>query len=105
MIGTSHPRTEDHRLLTGRGRFTDDLDPTAYSCAVVRSPHAAAEIDVVDCDRARAHPGVVAAVSYQDLPPSMRRRLPLLIPHHDLTHPRTGHVLAHRKISSPVRRS
>jgi carbon-monoxide dehydrogenase large subunit len=44
-IGQPLPRLEDARLLTGRGRFTDDLrlEREAW-CAFVRSPHAHARI-------------------------------------------------------------
>jgi carbon-monoxide dehydrogenase large subunit len=45
LIGRSIPRREDERLLTGRGRFTDDvqLDGQGW-CAFLRSPHAHARI-------------------------------------------------------------
>ncbi|MFD3851738.1 aerobic carbon-monoxide dehydrogenase large subunit [Streptomyces microflavus] len=98
MIGHPKPRTEDSRFLTGRGRFADDLDPGAYFCAFVRSPHAAAHILSVDTSAARALPGVITTAAFSDLPSSLRRRLPLLIPHQDLTHPRTGHILANRRV-------
>ena len=44
-IGQPLPRLEDERLLTGRGRFTDDvrLERQAW-CAFLRSPHAHARI-------------------------------------------------------------
>jgi carbon-monoxide dehydrogenase large subunit len=40
-LGQAVPRTEDPRLLTGRGRYTDDfvLPRLAHAC-VLRSPHA-----------------------------------------------------------------
>ena len=44
-IGRALPRVEDQRLLTGRGRYTDDerYDGQLW-CAFVRSPHAHARI-------------------------------------------------------------
>ena len=44
-IGQALPRVEDERLLTGRGRYTDDesYDGQLW-CAFVRSPHAHARI-------------------------------------------------------------
>ena len=45
MIGQPVPRVEDERLLTGCGRFIDDLTlPGMLHCAIVRSPHAHARI-------------------------------------------------------------
>jgi carbon-monoxide dehydrogenase large subunit len=48
-IGTRVPRLEDHRLLTGSGRFTDDVAlPGQVWCAFVRSPHPHARIVGID---------------------------------------------------------
>ncbi|MEQ9350919.1 MAG: xanthine dehydrogenase family protein molybdopterin-binding subunit [Alphaproteobacteria bacterium] len=60
-IGQPVPRTEDPRLVTGHGRYTDDirLDGEAHSF-FVRSPHAHARIRHIDVSAARAQPGVVA---------------------------------------------
>ncbi|MDQ1665146.1 MAG: 2-furoyl-CoA dehydrogenase large subunit [Actinomycetota bacterium] len=57
-------RIEDAALLTGQGRFLDDLDPLPGTlvAAVVRSPHAHARIRSVNLDRARSHPGVAAVI-------------------------------------------
>ena len=44
-LGQSVPRTEDPRLLTGRGRYTDDFVlPRLAHAYVLRSPHAHARI-------------------------------------------------------------
>jgi carbon-monoxide dehydrogenase large subunit len=67
-VGRSVPRWADARLVLGRGRFTDDLDPPGLlHVAFVRSPHAHARIRSVDLAAARAHPGVAAAVAGDDL--------------------------------------
>src|SRR5262249_34798101 len=64
LIGAGVRRKEDQRLLTGRGRYVDDLDPPGtLHAAVVRSPHAHALIRGVDLAAARACPGVVTAVA------------------------------------------
>ncbi|HYS18005.1 MAG TPA: xanthine dehydrogenase family protein molybdopterin-binding subunit [Candidatus Binatia bacterium] len=68
-IGLSVKRREDRRLLTGRGRYVDDLRlPDLLHAAIVRSPHAHAYIVEVDARRAQALPGVVAVLTIADLP-------------------------------------
>ena len=58
-IGDSIPRVEDPRLLTGRGRYTDDVAPPGCSYLVfVRSPHAHAKIHGIDTSAALKLPGV-----------------------------------------------
>ena len=60
-IGASVRRKEDGRLLTGEGRYVDDLHlPGTLHMAVLRSPHAHARIRHVDLAAARAAPGVIA---------------------------------------------
>ena len=67
-IGAWIPRWEDHRLLTGQGRFTDDhnLDGQLHA-AFVRSPHAHAELGNIDISVAQATDGVVAIYIAADL--------------------------------------
>jgi aerobic carbon-monoxide dehydrogenase large subunit len=66
--GTSVPRVEDPRLLTGRGRYVDDLlPPGTVHVAFVRSPWPHAELVDVDATEARALPGVVAVWSAADV--------------------------------------
>ena len=67
-IGRRVARKEDHRLLTGRGRFTDDLaGPGAARAAIVRSPHPHARILDVDASAARAMDGVLAVLAGRDV--------------------------------------
>ncbi len=67
-VGTPVPRTEDRRMLTGRGRFTADIERAGVlHAAFVRSPFAAAEIGPVDPSAALALPGVAAVFTAQDL--------------------------------------
>ena len=66
-VGQPVRRKEDFRLLTGRGRFGDDLKlrRQAHSC-FVRSPHAHARIVAVDQTAALAAPGVLAVLTGAD---------------------------------------
>jgi len=66
--GGSLPRQEDRRLLTGGGRYLDDLAFDNLAHAVfVRSPHAHARIVAVDTEAAKASPGVLAVYTGKDL--------------------------------------
>ena len=61
-------RLEDPRLLTGRGRYLDDLGlPNMLFASFVRSPHAHARIVRIDAAAARAWPGVAAVITADDL--------------------------------------
>ena len=92
-IGVALPRSEDFRLLTGRGNYAADL-VCADACfaAFVRSPHAHAAIVAIDAAAALAMPGVRAVLTGADAaadrlgaiphntdfssPPDARLRLP-----------------------------
>nr|WP_276978525.1 xanthine dehydrogenase family protein molybdopterin-binding subunit [Ferrimicrobium acidiphilum] len=67
MIGPT--RIEDVSLLTGKGRFLDDLDPLPGTlvAAIVRSPYPHARICGIDLEIARSHPGVVAVIGPDDV--------------------------------------
>ena len=66
--GARLKRLEDPRLLTGRGRFLDDLGlPRMLFASFVRSPHAHARIVRIDTTAARAWPGVADVVIADDL--------------------------------------
>jgi carbon-monoxide dehydrogenase large subunit len=76
LIGASPRRKEDRRLLTGAGRYVDDLSrPGLLHMAVVRSRHAHARIIQVGLEAARALPGVTAAFTAPDLP-EIKRSMP-----------------------------
>jgi carbon-monoxide dehydrogenase large subunit len=67
-IGKPLRRLEDARLLTGQGRYTDDVRPEgAAHVAFLRSPHAHARIARVDVSTARAAPGVLAVYTGADV--------------------------------------
>jgi aerobic carbon-monoxide dehydrogenase large subunit len=66
-IGQSVRRREDPRLLMGRGRFYDDLKlADQLHAAIVRSPHAHADIRKIDARAALALPGVHAVLTGED---------------------------------------
>jgi len=67
-IGQPVQRLEDHALLTGAGRFIDDIAlPDAAHAVFVRSPHVHARIGSIDASRARAAPGVLGVFAAADL--------------------------------------
>jgi aerobic carbon-monoxide dehydrogenase large subunit len=61
--------------------------------AAVRSPHARARIRSIDASRARAQRGVHLVLTATELG-ALNQPTPLLIPHPELTHPRTPYPLA-----------
>ena len=68
-VGQPLPRREDLPLLTGRGRFVDDVQvANPLHVAFARSPWAHAEIRSVDLSDALASPGVAAALAGSELP-------------------------------------
>ena len=68
-VGRSIERVEDAALLTGRGRFIDDLGtrPGTLHVAILRSPHAHADIVSIDVEAARQAPGVSAVLTGDDI--------------------------------------
>jgi carbon-monoxide dehydrogenase large subunit len=77
-VGTSVRRNEDPRLLTGRGRFVDDIRvPHMTHASFLHSPHAHARIRSIDVADARRAPGVVAVLTGADLAPLARPMAPV----------------------------
>ncbi len=75
LIGARIPRLEDEALLTGKGRYVDDIEAHGVlAAAFVRSPHPHALIRAVDAQAARALPGVVGVFTLNDLAPVMKQR-------------------------------
>jgi 2-furoyl-CoA dehydrogenase large subunit len=68
-LGSAVERVEDATLLSGRGQYTDDLPvrPGTLHAAVLRSPHAHAEILGIDASRAKARAGVVAVLTGREI--------------------------------------
>jgi len=99
IFGEPVKRAEDPRLLTGHGRYVDDIDlPRQLHAVFLRSPLAHARIRAIDVRAAQEMAGVVAVWTYQDIGPC-QRRMPLLIPHPDLTHPATRYALAKDEVN------
>ncbi len=69
FVGQSLERVEDAALLSGRGAYMDDLgvNPGTLHAAILRSPHAHADIVSIKTEPARALPGVFAVMSGADL--------------------------------------
>ncbi len=105
LFGEPVLRREDARLITGQGRYLDDLGAGALAAAFVRSPHAHARILDIDVSAALDVEGLVAIYTWEDLPGTLAEPLPLLIPHPALTHGRTAYPLAReivRHVGEPV---
>lgn len=68
-LGSRVRRKEDAALLTGKGRYTDDLPvpPGTLFAHVIRSPHAHALIRRIDPARALAAEGVHAVITGEDI--------------------------------------
>jgi carbon-monoxide dehydrogenase large subunit len=67
-IGASVRRKEDHRFITGKGRYTDDINrPGQAHAYFLRSPHAHAKIKSLDVGEAKSKPGVVAILTGDDI--------------------------------------
>ncbi len=82
-FGSRMRRKEDQRLLTGRGRYLDDLScPAALHAAFLRSPYAHARIIDLDLSGCRGA-GAVAAHKAEDLG-DLWQPFPTPVPHPDL---------------------
>ena len=67
-IGASVRRKEDHRFLSGRGHYTDDIhQPGALHAVMRRSDRPHARLVSIDTGAARGAPGVVAVFTGADL--------------------------------------
>jgi carbon-monoxide dehydrogenase large subunit len=63
-VGRDVHRTQDPRLLTGRGKYTDDFElPGMVYAAILRSPHAHARILKINIEAAQRLLGVVAVIT------------------------------------------
>jgi len=70
MIGAKIHRREDPHLITGGGRYVEDLiRPGTLSMIFVRSPHPHARITRIDTSAAQSAPGVVAVLTAADFKP------------------------------------
>lgn len=104
LFGHRQVRAEDDKLITGRGRYVDDIRfPGMLHVVIVRSAAARARIRV-DVGAAREAEGVVAVFTAADLPEA-GRILPDCHPNPTLTNPRGPAVLAQdqvRYVGEPI---
>jgi carbon-monoxide dehydrogenase large subunit len=100
ILGHAVRRREDPRLITGTGRYVDDIQPErCLHVAFVRSTLAHAAIRSIDVEAATAAPGVVAVLTGADLGLPARVGFPMVPA--DLARPplAVGHV---RFVGEPV---
>jgi len=80
-IGQPVRRHEDLRLITGGGRYTDDIVlPRMTRAFMLRSPIAHAQIKRIDATAARAMPGVLLVATGEDLRADGLGDLPCVTP-------------------------
>jgi aerobic carbon-monoxide dehydrogenase large subunit len=78
MIGARIQRREDPRLVSGHGRYVDDIRLTNMAhMVVVRSPHAHARVVRIDITDALAAPGVVGVYTARDFQAVIAGALPV----------------------------
>jgi len=99
LFGKSLARIEDPALLTGRGRFVDDIHmPGMLHAAFVRSPVPHAAIQGIDATAARAAPGVHAVLTFAEMKPLLTAdRLSVGLPSKAYRQVADRPVLAHRE--------
>src|SRR5580704_16725536 len=99
-LGARVKRLEDPSLLSGRGRFVDDVKVSnALHACFVRSTYAHAKIQSVDGTAALAMPGVYAVITANDLPEPMRSQpMAMLLPNPAISEVCTQHVLARDEV-------
>lgn len=97
-VGEAIHRIEDGRLLTGRGRFIDDLEPDALHAVFVRSEQAHARIVDIDVSGALSIPGLHGIYTSDDLEGPLAAPLPLIAPHPGIVARRTQRVLARDEV-------
>jgi carbon-monoxide dehydrogenase large subunit len=68
LVGSRVERKEDKRFLTGKGRYTADINIANQTYAIfVRSPHARAKIKKVDISKALKASGIVSILSGEEI--------------------------------------
>ncbi len=96
-IGAAVKRLEDPAILTGRGRYVDDLAlPGMLEVAFVRSSEAHALIRNIDAQAARALPGVHSVLLLKDL--GAQKRMVQANPHPLLKQNLTQYPLARDEV-------
>src|SRR3989441_9065244 len=69
VIGKARRRVDGRAKVTGQTRFADDIVlPRMLHMRLLRSPHPHALIESIDCEKARAYPGVHLVLTGKDFP-------------------------------------
>ena len=75
--GVAYARTEDHRLITGQGQYTADVQyPGMLHLHVIRSMHAHARITRLDLSAVKTAPGVRWVMTAEDIDTNAGQDLP-----------------------------
>ncbi len=100
QFGARVTRLEDPALLSGRGRFVDDIKvANALHACFVRSPYAHAKLQSIDIKAALAMPGVHAVITVNELPEPMRSQpMAMLLPNPSISAVCTQHALARGEV-------
>src|SRR4029078_1986332 len=78
-IGQAMRRKEDPRMITGRARYTEDINlPGMLHAVVVRSPEAHAAITSIDTSAALERDGVVTVLTGEDMASDVAGPLPMV---------------------------
>ncbi|TMB45492.1 MAG: xanthine dehydrogenase family protein molybdopterin-binding subunit [Chloroflexi bacterium] len=78
LIGAKIHRREDPRLVSGRGRYVDDMQPTnVLHAAFIRSPYGHAKISRIDLTEATKAPGVEAIYTARDFEKILQGAMPV----------------------------
>ena len=81
-VSQSPNRVEDVRLLTGQGRYVDDITPeNSVHAAFFRSPVAHAKITSLDTNAAKSAPGVIAVYTAADFGAKMKNEMQCALGH------------------------
>ena len=100
-VGGGLMRKEDPKLITGQGRYTDDIAlPGMLWLAFVRSPVAHANIASIDTSAAKELPGVVAVYTGEELADEWAAAMPCAWPVTSRTYP--GEATARRARPRPL---
>lgn len=79
-VGQPVRRVEDARLVTGHGRYVDDITlPGQTHLYVLRSPFGAAKINSIDSDDAASMPGVLQIMTASDLEKTAKNFVPAMV--------------------------
>lgn len=82
FIGKPTPRKDALAIVTGKAEYIDDITKSDMLYGMVlRSPYPHAEIRKIETDKAEALPGIMAVLTYKDVPDwkaGMPRHVPVL---------------------------